>query len=54
MAELFEKCAIKICIVVCIIGLGIIVFNEGGKIVKCNSLHGVMIDGKCLALKELK
>ncbi len=54
MAELFEKWTIKIFIIVCIIGLGFMCVNEAEKVEKCNSLHGVMIDGKCLALKELK
>jgi hypothetical protein len=54
MAELFEKWFIVIATSVLLVGFGAIAVNEAKKVEKCNSLHGVMIDGKCLDIKVIK
>lgn len=53
MAERFEKWFIVIATLV-LVGFGAIVANEAEKVEKCNSLHGVMIEGKCLDIKVIK
>lgn len=54
MSEQSEKLFYCIAFVMFIIVLGYAAVNEAEKVEKCNSLNGVMIEGKCLDIRVLK